>query len=149
MRSIDELRRSGVSIEPDRTISDAAIVMEQSGVGSLAIVDSVELVGIVTDRDLVRRGLAKGLSTDSSVDEVMSSPVVTIDSEADLDAAFVLFRTHRLRRLAVLAGNRFVGMITVDDLIVDLSADLQDLTRPIANEVLFPDSDEPQPAPAS
>ena len=149
MRTIEEMRRSGVSITPGLTIREAAIVMEQSGVGSLAIIDGADLVGIVTDRDLVRRGLAKGLLLDSPVHAVMSSPVITIDSEADLDAAFSLFRTHNFRRLAVVSGSRFVGMITVDDLIVDLSADLRDLSRPIAREVLLPDYDDYHEGPES
>ena len=143
MRTIDELRRSGVSIGPDRSIRDGATVMEQSGVGSLAIIDGHELVGIVTDRDLVRRGLATGLPTDTTIDRVMSAPVIAIDADTDLDVAFGLFRTHMVRRLAVLRDGQFIGMITVDDLIVGLAADLRDLTWPIKGEVLFPQHDRP------
>jgi CBS domain-containing protein len=134
-----------VSIGPDKTISDAAIVMERSGVGSLAIVDGEHVVGIVTDRDLVRRGLANGLSADARVDSVMSSPVIAIYADADLDAAFALFRRHKVRRLAVLRLGRFIGMLTLDDLIVDLAADLGDLTRPIVGEALFAQHDSPLP----
>ena len=146
MRTVEELRRSGVSIGPDKTIRDAATVMERSGVGSLAIIDVERVVGIVTDRDLVRRGLANGLPVDARVDSVMSSPVITIDADADLDAAFGLFRTHMVRRLAVLRLGHFIGMITLDDLIVDLAADLRDLAGPIKGEALFPQHDGPLPA---
>lgn len=59
MQSIDAVRRSGISIEPERTIRDAASIMGQAGVGALAIVADDRLLGIVTDRDLVRRGLAR------------------------------------------------------------------------------------------
>ena len=64
MRAVEAIRRSGVAIGPERTIHDAARIMEQSGVGSLAIIEGHWLVGIVTDRDLVRRGLARGLASD-------------------------------------------------------------------------------------
>jgi signal-transduction protein with cAMP-binding, CBS, and nucleotidyltransferase domain len=100
----------------------------------------------VTDRDLVRRGLAKGLPVDARIDSVMSSPVIAIDADADLDAAFGLFRTHMVRRLAVLRLGHFIGMITLDDLIVDLAADLRDLTGPIKGEALFAQHDSPVPA---
>ncbi|MBF6556481.1 MAG: CBS domain-containing protein [Acidimicrobiales bacterium] len=146
MRTVEGLRRSDVSIAPERTISEAATVMEQSGIGSLVIIDGTEVIGIVTDRDLVRRGLAKGLPTDARIDSVMSAPVISIDADADLDAAFGLFRTHVVRRLAVLRRGQFIGMIALDDLIVDLAADLRDLSRPIQREVLFAQRDSPVPA---
>jgi CBS domain-containing protein len=129
MRTIEGLRRSGVGIGPERTIHDAAGIMEHTGVGALAVVEGKRLIGIVTDRDLVRRALAKDLPADARVDSVMSAPVVTIDAAADLHGAFALFRTHAVRRLAVVQGQQFVGMITVDDLLIDLAADLVDLSH--------------------
>ena len=146
MRSIDTVRRSGVGIRPDQTIQDAALLMEHAGVGSLAVIDGEDLVGIVTDRDLVRRGLARALAADARVDGVMTSPVVTIAAHADLHDAFALFRTHAVRRLAVTRDGRFEGMVTVDDLLVDLAADLADLARPVAAEVLFGHHDSAVPA---
>lgn len=146
MRSIDAVRRSGVGIRPDQTIREAAVLMEQSGLGSLAVIDGEQLVGIVTDRDLVRRALARDLTGGARVDGVMTAPVVTVSADADLHEAFALFRTHALRRLAVVRDGRFQGMITVDDLLVDLAADLADLARPVAAEVLFGHRDSPVPA---
>jgi CBS domain-containing protein len=136
MRTIDAVRRSGIGIGPERTIHAAAAVMEHSGVGSLAVIDGTQLLGIVTDRDLVRRALACGMPSDARVDGVMSSPVVTIAADADLHDAFALFRAHALRRLAVVRDGRFVGMITVDDLLVDLAADLADLAEPVRSEII-------------
>lgn len=146
MRTMDAIRRSGVGIEPHRTVRDAAAVMEQSGVGALAIIDGDRLVGVVTDRDLVRRVLARGLALDARVDGVMSAPAITIDADADLHEAFALFRTHAVRRLAVVRGEQFAGIISVDDLLVDLAGDLADLARPITAEVLFGHRDSPVPA---
>jgi CBS domain-containing protein len=137
MRTIEAVRRSGVGIGPDRTVRDAAAVMEQAGVGSLAVIDGTRLIGIVTDRDLVRRALAPGLGLDARIDTVMTSPVVTIAADADLHDAFALFRTNGVRRLAAVRDGQFVGMITIDDLLVDLSADLADLARPVTAEILF------------
>lgn len=146
MRAMDAVRRSGVAVGPERTVRDAAAVMEQSGVGALAVIDGLHLVGIVTDRDLVRRVLARGLAHDARVDGVMSAPVVTIAADADLHDAFALFRTHALRRLAVVRGEQFVGMLSVDDLLMDVAADLSDLARPVSAEVLFAHRDSDVPA---
>ena len=146
MRSIEGVRRSGVGIAPDWTIRDAAALMDEAGVGALAVIDGDQLVGILTDRDLVRRGLARGLSPDARADAVMSAPVLTIEAEADLHDAFALFRTHAVRRLAVVEGARFVGMLTIDDLLINLAADLVDIARPVTAEVLFGQRDAPVPA---
>ena len=146
MRTIDAVRRSGVGIGPERTIHDAASLMESAGVGSLAVVEGDRLVGIVTDRDLVRRALARGLASDARIDAVMTVPVLTISAEADLHDAFAMFRSHGVRRLAVERDGRFVGMITVDDLLVDLAGDLSDLARPVTAEILFAHRDAPVPA---
>ena len=135
MRTINALRRSGVGITREHTLREAAQLMEHTGVGSLAVLDGKNLVGIVTDRDLVRRALAAELPRDARVDAVMSSPVVTVDADADLHEAFSLFRIHGVRRLAVVRAGQFAGMITIDDLLVDLARDLIDLSRPINAEV--------------
>lgn len=143
MRSIDAVRRSGVGISPDATIHEAAVMMDQAGVGSLAILDQGHLVGVVTDRDLVRRAMARDLAPEARVDSVMSTPVITIAADTDVHEAFTLFRTHAVRRLAVMRGAQFLGMLTIDDLMVDLAADLADLARPVTAEVLFAHHDSP------
>jgi signal-transduction protein with cAMP-binding, CBS, and nucleotidyltransferase domain len=145
MKVCDAVRRSGVAIGPERTVEDAAAVMDQSGAGALAIIDGDVLVGIVTDRDLVRRALARGIPHNARVDAVMSSPVVTVDADADLHDAFAVFRNHAIRRLAVVRGAAFVGVITIDDLLMDLSADLADLVRPVTAETIFAHHDSPTP----
>lgn len=148
MRTIDRIHRSAVGVRPDNTIRQAAALMEQAGVGALAVIDDERLAGIVTDRDLVRRALARGLPDDARVDGVMSSPVLTIEATADAHDAFGLFRTHAVRRLAVVSGGKFVGMLTVDDLLIGLATDLADLARPVTAEVLFAHHDSPLPAAA-
>lgn len=145
MRIIDAVRRPGISIEADRTIRDAAILMEQTGVGSLAVLDQGRLVGVVTDRDLVRRAMAPALDLVARVDAVMSMPVEAIDAGADFHEAVRAFRTRAVRRLAVTEHGQFVAMITIDDLIIDLAGDLTDLTRPLTAEVLFAHHDAPVP----
>ena len=107
MQTAEAVRRPGVTIEPHQTIQEAALPMERTAVGALAIVDDGHLVGIVTDRDIVRRGLAKGSPLDARIDSVMSTPVVAIAADADLRDAFALFRTNAIRRLCVVRGEEF------------------------------------------
>ena len=95
MRAIDGVRRSGVGVRPQRPIRDATVIMDQAGVGSLAVIDDDRLVGIITDRDLVRRGLAQDLAATAAVEKVMTRPVVTIDADAGLDLDRRLSLLHR------------------------------------------------------
>jgi CBS domain-containing protein len=146
MRNIETLRRPPVTIEADATVRAAAMAMEEAGVGALAVVDGGDLVGVVTDRDVVRRAVAKGLDADARIDGVMSSPALSVDADAEVHEVFAVFREHAVRRLAVVSEGRFVGMISVDDLLIDLAADLSDLVRPVTAEVLFGHHDPPVPA---
>jgi CBS domain-containing protein len=147
MRTIDRVRRSGIGIGPERTVREAAAIMEQAGVGALIVLDGDRPVGIVTDRDLVRRVLARGFPPDARVDGVMTVPVFTIDADADVHEAYRLLRAHGVRRLPVVRdGGRFVGMISVDDLLIDLAGDLADLAGPIIAETATAHRDSPVPA---
>jgi CBS domain-containing protein len=139
------LRRSAVAVRPHDTLRKAAAIMDSAGVGALAVVEGDRLIGIATDRDLVRRGMAKGLDANARVDGVMTAPVVTIDADADLHDAFRLMSRRGIRRLAVTRDDQFVGMITVDDLLIDLAEDLSSLSRPVVAEVVFGHHDSPTP----
>lgn len=146
MRTIEGVRRSLVGLRADQTVHDAAVLMDNAGVGSLVVLDDDHLVGIVTDRDLVRRAIARGLSPDARIDGVMSSPVLTIQADADLHDVFAVFRSHAVRRLVVVRGAQVIGVLSTDDLLIDVAADLSDLARPITAEVLFGHRDSPVPA---
>jgi CBS domain-containing protein len=148
MRAVEAVRRSGIAVSPERTVEQVAVVMDRAGVGCVAVIDGDTLVGIVTDRDLVRRALAHGMALDARIVSVMSTPVVTIRADVDIHEAFALLRTHDVRRLAVLDEGRFVGVITVDDLLVSLASDLFALSRPLHSEILSPHRDNPVPATA-
>ncbi len=137
MKIIDTPHRPPLFVAPDATITQAAKEMERAGVGALGIVDCDQLIGIVTDRDIVRRALANGTPPDARVDSIMSMPVVTIDASADLHDAYALFRTNAVRRLAVVSDGQFLGIVAIDDLLVHLAADLSDVARPITAELLF------------
>lgn len=145
MQTITRLHRSGVAVAPDRTIADVAKLMNSSGVGAVAVLDDDHLVGVVTDRDLVRRGLARDLPVDTRVDSVMSSPALTIDADAPLHDAVDTFARHAVRRLAVVDDGGFVGVVSLDDLLLDLAEDLRSLTAPLAAEVTSPQRDSPLP----
>jgi CBS domain-containing protein len=111
--------------------------MDANVVGALVIIDHGRVVGVVTDRDLVVRALARREPDDARIDSVMTGEPVVIDADADLRDAIALFRSHAVRRLPVVESDQLVGIIAVDDLLIDVIADLADLSRPIIGEVVF------------
>lgn len=141
MQTVDRVQRAGVGVAPDRTIAHVARVMEQSGIGFVVVVEGGRPIGVVTDRDLVRRCLAEAMAPDARVDAVMSTPAVTVAADADLGDAVAAFGRHAVRRLVVVDGDRFVGVLGLDDLLVDAASMLADLTAPLAAEIDAPHRD--------
>ncbi|MBW5480558.1 CBS domain-containing protein [Streptomyces bambusae] len=125
-----------VSVTSSTTIGEAARQMDVYGVGCLVVTEGEALCGVVTDRDITVRAVAAGLDPDDPVREVMTSPAVTIDVADDIHAAYRIFRGSAVRRLPVLDGPRVVGMLTVDDLLMDVFRRVADLLGPIAWSVL-------------
>lgn len=145
MQAKEAARKPPATIGRDHTITEAAQAMDRLVVGALVVVDADgRPVGIVTDRDLAVRALAHRLSPDARIDAVMSTDLVTLPATADLRDALTIFEGHAIRRLPLVEDGRLSGMVTVDDLAVDLAADLGRLVRPVTGQVLF---GHPEPAP--
>jgi CBS domain-containing protein len=112
--------------------------MGSHGVGSLLVVDGGALVGIVTDRDIAVRGTGAGMEPAITVQSVMTLDPVTIQGSSDVMTAFAVFRTAGARRLPVLEEDELAGIISVDDLLVSLVAELGAVLSPIAQELARP-----------
>jgi CBS domain-containing protein len=147
MHAIEAARKSPVTITADRTITEAADEMDRLAVGALVVVETDgHPVGIVTDRDLVVRAVARRASPDARVDSVMSTDLVVLAPDADLRDAIRIFEDHPIRRVPLVADDAVVGMLTIDDLVVDLTADLARVSRPITAQVLFGHREPSTPA---
>ncbi len=109
-----------VVIGVDHSIFDAAQLMTSHHVGCLVIMDGEILVGIVTERDFVRRVAAEKLSLNTRVSEVMSKSVVTVDADASIKEAATLMASNKIRRLPVLKDNKLVGIIVAADIVRNL-----------------------------
>jgi len=101
-----------VTVEPKATLGEVATLMKQEDCGSIPVVEGGRLVGIVTDRDIVVRGVATGKDPKTQrVSEVMSADPVTIGPENDVGDAEKKMSDRQIRRLPVVEGGRLVGII--------------------------------------
>jgi len=105
-------------IPPDAPVTEAAELMGELDVGALPVGTAEDLDGVVTDRDILYRVVAKGLAPGQvAVRDVASRPVIGCGAEDTLQSAMDLMAAHHIRRLAVRdAGGRVVGWITMADL---------------------------------
>ena len=138
------MTRAPVTLPIEATIHEAAVAMDHHAVGAVIVVDGGRPVGVVTDRDLVVRALARREPLDARVDSVMSAGVVCVDADEELHKVTTILGTYPFRRVPVVDGDRVVGMVTLDDLIVRLVRDLHDATKGVAAQLWF-GHPEPQP----
>ena len=111
----DLMTKNVLTIDATKTVIEAAVLMSQNDVGDLVVMENNTPVGIVTERDFVRRVLAVGKSTSTRVSEVMSTPLRVIDPEAPIKEAARRMVNKGIRRLVVLKDNKLVGIITATD----------------------------------
>jgi CBS domain-containing protein len=106
------MTREPTTVEPSATLGEVATLMKQHDCGSIPVVDGGRLVGIVTDRDLVIRGIAAGTDAKTQrVSKVMSADPVTIGPDEDISAAEKLMADRQIRRLPVVEKGKLVGII--------------------------------------
>ena len=109
------------AVSPDTPVSQVAELMEMEDVGAIPVVDGDRLVGIVTDRDIVVRAIAKGKDPKGMpAKDVSSDELVTVDADQDLDDALRLMARHQVRRLPVVdQEQRLVGVVSQADVAIE------------------------------
>lgn len=114
---------------PDISAQAAAKLMKREDVGSLVIIEDGTAIGIITEKDLVQKVVAEGRHASKvTVQEIMSSPLVTISPTESVSDAARKMALMRLRRLPVVSEGRLVGVLTEND-VLRLSPSLIELTR--------------------
>lgn len=128
-------KRNVVSIDGVATLQEAAMLMRERHVGALVVTgpapQGVRVAGIVTDRDLAIEAVAGGLDpTSAAVGELVNAKVLAVPAGASLSEAIEVMRRQGLRRLLVTgAEQQLVGIVTMDDLVQALAADLAGLAQ--------------------
>ncbi len=105
------------TVEASYTIQQAAVQMTEQGYSCLVIVSGQIPVGIVTDKDIRRRCVAQGLSTEHAISDIMTSNMVTIDMTNNAYDALMIMTAKHIHHLPVTQHGKLVGIVTVTDLI--------------------------------
>jgi CBS domain-containing protein len=127
----DIMTPAPVGVYYSQTIGETARIMRDTQVGAVLVVNEGALSGMVTDRDLVIRGLAEGEGPDSPVGPLCSGDLVGVAANAEVGQAEQLMREHAVRRLPVINEGQVVGIVSMGDLAISADTDspLADVSR--------------------
>ena len=117
----DIMTKAIISVNTETTVFQVAKMMEQGGIGAVLVKKDGHLSGIVTDRDYATKIVANNLSSDTSVEKIMSSPLITINYDESISAAAERMTAKKIRKLAVTNGGNIIGLITSTDLVTQLA----------------------------
>ena len=115
---VKQVMHKGVTwVTPETPVAKVAKAMKRKDVGAIPVGKNDRLVGMVTDRDIVCRGLANGLSKGFSAGDVMTKGIVYCRADDDVTKALRTMKAKKIRRLPVIDANkRMVGMLSLGDI---------------------------------
>ncbi len=114
------------TIGSDVPVLEAVRTMAEHGVGALLVMRGDALAGIVSERDYARKVVLLGrASADTPVAQIMSSPVVTVSPDTNVQRCMVLMTERRIRHLPVVESGRVIGVVSIGDLVKSLIQEQQ------------------------
>lgn len=121
MRKVSEIMtHEVVTVTPEDNVYEVAVKMKQHDTGFIPVVEqgSDKLIGVITDRDLVVRGIAEKHPGSTAVETVMTRDIKTAKADMSVDEAAELMAEQQIRRLPVTEGDRLIGIVSIGDLAV-------------------------------
>ena len=125
----DIMVKNVITVNKDETVSNAVDIMNEHNIGCLIVVSEGIAIGILTERDLLKRVLAKSKDPrETKVYEVMTRPLIYVGPDTDIDKAKEIMSKFRIKKLPVIdSEGRLVGLITVTDIANSLERMLRKL----------------------
>ena len=117
MKVSEVMTRDVQTVRPDQPVRDAASFMLSADAGSIPVIDGDRLIGMITDRDIAVRGVAKGYGPDTPVREMMTDDIVCAREEDDVEEVATKMSRAQVRRMPVIdAHDRLCGIVSLGDL---------------------------------
>jgi CBS domain-containing protein len=114
----DIMTKDCVTVSLQDNVYEIAVKMKDHDIGFIAVVDGKKLIGVVTDRDLVVRGLAAKKEGSTEVRQVISEKVTTVPPDTTVDQAAQIMAREQIRRLPVVENGELLGIVAIGDLAV-------------------------------
>jgi len=112
------MHKGVVWVSPDTPLMEVALKMQKEDIGAVPVGEKDRLIGMITDRDIVCRGVATGQNLSKmTARDVMTKGITWCTDESDIEEALELMEKHQIRRLPVIDGNkRMVGILSLGDI---------------------------------
>ena len=124
MKISDVMTRDVQTIRPDQSAQDAARFMLKSDAGSIPVTDGDRLIGMITDRDIAVRGVAKGFGPETPVRELMTDDIICAREDDSVDDVASKMSEAQVRRLPVIDSNeKLCGIVSLGDLSREADSD--------------------------
>ena len=117
----DIMTKAIISVNTKTTVLQVAKMMENGGIGAVLVKKDGHLSGIITDRDYATKIVSHNLSSDTPVEQIMSSPLITINYDESISAAAERMTSKKIRKLAVTDNVQIIGLVTSTDLVTQLT----------------------------
>lgn len=138
MKVVDAMRRDIVTVDEEVSVAEASANMRERAEGCAIILRKATPFGIITERDVTWKVAGNGLDPNSvKVSEIMSTPLITIDPDADLVEAAKMMKQHKIRRLAVVRKGILYGVLTAIDVARNLEDHVESEIRKILRYAFF------------
>lgn len=106
------------SVRPDNTVYEALEIMESKNIGAMLVMEGGEMAGIFSERDYARKGILRGrASKDTLIRDVMTSKVITVETEQKLQECMEIMSEKHIRHLPVTKDGKLVGIISINDIV--------------------------------
>ncbi|MEO7864768.1 MAG: CBS domain-containing protein [Sphingomicrobium sp.] len=113
----DVMTKSVETIGPDQTVEEAACFMLSADTGSIPVCDGDKLIGMITDRDIAVRGIAKGYGPDTCVRDLMTADIIAVRDDESVEDVAAKMSEAQVRRMPVIDSNdKLCGMVSLGDL---------------------------------
>jgi CBS domain-containing protein len=117
MKISEVMTREVQTVSPDRSVQEAANFMLNTDAGSIPVTDGDRLIGMITDRDIAVRGIAKGYGPETPVRELMTDDLIVVRIDDDIEEAASKMSEAQVRRLPVIDDQeRLCGIVSLGDL---------------------------------
>lgn len=133
----DVMKKNVISIDASKSVKNGAELMATAGVGSIIITRNNKPVGILTERDFVKKIVSKNRPLDTALSEVMSSPLIAVQPQETIWEAAELMKTNNIHKLPVKDGNSVIGIITSTDLVEICSLGSDSSMRKIVDQIIL------------
>ena len=133
----DIMRKNVISISQEMTIKDAAVMMDDSNVGCVIVTKKNTPIGILTERDFVKRVSAKEKPLSTHLSEVMSTPLITVSPDETIWEAAEIMKKNKIHKIPVQQDNKIIGILTSTDIVKICSLGSESSMREICDQILL------------